>query len=190
MIAIVSRSSAAHRARSCLKAAAKASAHSRLARVQATAAASRACFLRLYHVDLETPAANHGLCAGRLGPMPCALRQRSDRKRAFSRRSASVIVWPIFARCGHRIPARHSCASGSPCRCCERFAARIFSRAKSPAPFLPARPVWPFAKKSSPSSGMSLVSIWSSGIAASASMLGSLSYRFIASQLALCECIP
>ena len=47
--------------------------------------------LRLYHVERETPSASHGCFAGRLGPMPCARRHRSERKRAFSRRSASVI---------------------------------------------------------------------------------------------------
>jgi hypothetical protein len=39
-----------------------------------------------------TPAASHGCFAGRLGRYPCALRQRSERRRAFSRRSASVIL--------------------------------------------------------------------------------------------------
>jgi hypothetical protein len=48
-------------------------------------------FLR-YHVDREHPAASHGRCAGRLGPIPCALRQRSDRRRFFSRFSSSVIM--------------------------------------------------------------------------------------------------
>ena len=38
---------------------------------------------------------SHGRCAGRLGRIPCALRQRSERKRAFSRRSASIIVGPL-----------------------------------------------------------------------------------------------
>jgi hypothetical protein len=89
-----SRSSAAHRARSRVNAAAKASARSREACAYATDAACWACLRRLYHVDRETPSASHGCFAGRLGPMPCALRQRSERKRAFSRRSASVIVDP------------------------------------------------------------------------------------------------
>ena len=92
MIAMLSRSSAAHRARSRVNAAAKDSARSREAR---TKAASRAFLRRLYHVERLTPSAIYGCFAGRRGPMPCALRQRSERKRAFSRRSASVIAGPL-----------------------------------------------------------------------------------------------
>jgi hypothetical protein len=55
------------------------------------AASSRACLRRLYHVERDIPSASHGLCAGRLGMMPCARRQRSERKRARSRFSAGVI---------------------------------------------------------------------------------------------------
>jgi hypothetical protein len=36
------------------------------------------------------PKASHGLCAGFLGPMPCARRQRSERRRARSRRPSWV----------------------------------------------------------------------------------------------------
>jgi len=89
MIAMLSRSSAAHRARSRVNAAAKDSARAKMAHA---VAASRAFLRRLYHVERLTPAASHGCFAGRLGPMPCALRQRSERRRAFSRRSASVIL--------------------------------------------------------------------------------------------------
>jgi hypothetical protein len=88
-IAMLSRSSAAHRARSRVNAAAKDSARAKIAHA---VAASRAFFRRLYHVERLTPSASHGCFAGRLGPIPCALRHRSERKRAFSRRSASVIV--------------------------------------------------------------------------------------------------
>jgi hypothetical protein len=38
----------------------------------------------------RAPAASHGRCAGFLGPMPWALRQRSERSRARSRRSSGV----------------------------------------------------------------------------------------------------
>jgi hypothetical protein len=91
---MLSRSSAAHRSRSRVNAAAKASARSKVAHAQATAVAcrARARCLRLYHVERLTPAASHGRCAGRLGPMPCARRHRSERKRFLSRRSASVIL--------------------------------------------------------------------------------------------------
>lgn len=95
MIAIVSRSSAAHRARSRVNSAAKDSARAKIAHA---VAASRARFCRLYHVERLTPSASHGCLAGRLGPIPCARRQRSERKRAFSRRSSSVcFVRNIFA---------------------------------------------------------------------------------------------
>jgi hypothetical protein len=95
MMVIVSRSSAAHRARSRVNAAAKASARAKIAHA---VAASRAFLRRLYHVERDMPSASHGCLAGRLGPMPCARRQRSERKRAFSRRSASVcFVRNIFA---------------------------------------------------------------------------------------------
>jgi hypothetical protein len=94
-IAMDSRSSAAHRTRSRVNAAAKASARSRVAYAYATDAACRARLRRLYHVDRETPSASQGCFAGRLGPMPCALRQRSERKRFFSRRSGSIIVGPL-----------------------------------------------------------------------------------------------
>jgi hypothetical protein len=97
---MLSRSSAAHRARLRVNAAANASARSRVACAYATAAACCARSRRLYHVDRETPSASHGCFAGRLGPMPCALRQRSERRRAFSRRSASIIVGP-FMQFGH-----------------------------------------------------------------------------------------
>jgi hypothetical protein len=40
------------------------------------------------------PKASHGRCAGRLGMIPCARRQRSERNRAFSRRSSVVMVPP------------------------------------------------------------------------------------------------
>jgi hypothetical protein len=40
---------------------------------------------------LEFPSASHGRCAGRLGMIPCARRQRSERRRARSRFSAGVI---------------------------------------------------------------------------------------------------
>ncbi len=88
MIGIVSRSSAAQRARSRVNAVAKASARSKVARACATAAGSGTRLRRLYHVERETPSASHGRCGGRLGPIPCARRQRSERKRAFSRRIA------------------------------------------------------------------------------------------------------
>jgi hypothetical protein len=38
----------------------------------------------------EMSKASHGRCAGRLGPIPRALRQRSERSRFFSRRSSGV----------------------------------------------------------------------------------------------------
>jgi hypothetical protein len=41
--------------------------------------------------DRLIPSASHGRCTGLRGPMPCARRQRSDRRRAFSRRSAAVM---------------------------------------------------------------------------------------------------
>ena len=88
MIAIVSRSSAAQRVRSRVNAVAKASARSKVAHACATAAGSGTRLRRLYHVERETPSASHGRCGGRLGPIPCARRQRSERKRAFSRRIA------------------------------------------------------------------------------------------------------
>jgi hypothetical protein len=95
MIAIVARSSAAHRARSRVNSAAKDSARAKIADA---VAASRARLRRMYHVERLTPAASHGCFAGRLGPIPCARRQRSERKRFFSRRSASVcFVRNIFA---------------------------------------------------------------------------------------------
>jgi hypothetical protein len=83
MIAMLSRSSAAHRARSRVNAAAKDSARAKMAHV---VAASRAFLRRLYHVERLTPAASQGRCAGRLGPIPCARRQRSERKRITVRR--------------------------------------------------------------------------------------------------------
>src|ERR1700731_2435669 len=51
---MLSRSSAAHRARLRVNAATKASARSKVAHAQATAIACRARCLRLYHVDRET----------------------------------------------------------------------------------------------------------------------------------------
>ena len=54
-IDMLSRSSAAHRARSRVNAATKASARSRVAHAQATAVACRARCLRLYHVEREIP---------------------------------------------------------------------------------------------------------------------------------------
>ena len=45
-----------------------------------------------YHVDRLILSASHGRCAGRRGPIPCARRQRSLRKRLRSRRSAGVIM--------------------------------------------------------------------------------------------------
>jgi hypothetical protein len=104
---IVSRSSAAHRARSRVNAAAKASARCKEAHANATEAASRARLRRLYHVLRETPSASHGRCAGRLGPMPCALRHLSERRRAFSRRSASILQ---FSRVGLACARITTCA--------------------------------------------------------------------------------
>jgi hypothetical protein len=97
---MLSCSSAAQRERSRVNAAAKASARSRVAREQATAAACRARCFRLYHVDREMPSASHGRFAGRRGPMPCARRHRSEQKRFFSRRSASVIIGSLFRKVG------------------------------------------------------------------------------------------
>jgi hypothetical protein len=77
MIAMLSRSSAPHRARSRVNAAAKDSARSREAR---TVVASRAVLRRLYYVEREIPSASQGRCAGCRGPMPCAPHQRSERK--------------------------------------------------------------------------------------------------------------
>jgi hypothetical protein len=91
-IALLSRSHAAHRARSRVNAAAKDPARSREALAQAAAAACRARCVRLYHVEREMPSASQGRCAGRRGPIPCALRHRSDRRRFFSRRSTSVMI--------------------------------------------------------------------------------------------------
>ena len=61
---------------------------SRAAATRAYASRSRACFRRLYQVEREIPSARHGRAALRLGMIPCALRQRSERRRAFSRRSS------------------------------------------------------------------------------------------------------
>jgi hypothetical protein len=89
---MLSRSHALQRARSRVNAAAKDSARSREAQTKAACCARRR---RLYHVERLTPAASHGCCAGRRGPIPCALRHRSERKRFFSRRSASVIFFRV-----------------------------------------------------------------------------------------------
>jgi hypothetical protein len=64
MIAMLSRSSAAHRARSRVNAAAKDSARAKMAHA---VAASRALLRRLYHVERLTPAASQGCFAGRRG---------------------------------------------------------------------------------------------------------------------------
>jgi hypothetical protein len=45
-----------------------------------------------FAAEREIPSASHGRCAGRLGMIPCALRQRSEHNRAFSRRSAAVMT--------------------------------------------------------------------------------------------------
>jgi hypothetical protein len=97
MIAMLSRWSAAQRARSRDNSATKNS-----ARVNAAHAAVACCtfFRRLYHVEREMPSASQGRCARRLGPMPCALRHFSERKRASSRRSSSV----CFVRCKQSPP--------------------------------------------------------------------------------------
>lgn len=89
-MAMLSRSSASQRSRSRANAAAKACAR---CKAQATAA-SRPFLRRLYHVERPMPSVSRGCFAGCLGPMPCALRHRSERKRFFSRRSASVISHP------------------------------------------------------------------------------------------------
>jgi hypothetical protein len=95
MMAMLSRSSAAQRARSRVNSAAKDSARAKIAHA---VAASRALLRRLYHVEREMPSASQGCFAGRRGPMPCALRHRSERSRFFSRRSSSVcFVRNIFA---------------------------------------------------------------------------------------------
>jgi Family of unknown function (DUF5681) len=47
---------------------------------------------RRYQVLRDIPSASHGRCAGFLGIIPCARRQRSERKRAFSRLSAAVMI--------------------------------------------------------------------------------------------------
>jgi hypothetical protein len=87
---------ATHLSRSRLNAAARLSARANIAWLCAALAAntsrSRACFRRLYHVEREIPSASHGRCAGRLGMIPCARRQRSERSRALSRRSATVVT--------------------------------------------------------------------------------------------------
>ena len=62
---------------------------------RAAAACWRACLRRLYQAEREIPSASHGFCAGFLGPIPCARRQRSERRRACSRRCSSV----CFMRC-------------------------------------------------------------------------------------------
>jgi hypothetical protein len=115
MICMLSRSSAAHRARSRVNAAAKDSARAKMAHA---VAASRARLRRLYHVERLTPSASQGCFAGRLGPMPCALRQRCERKRSFSRRSASVIV-AVFRVTGSPVfdlhPRRGPKSVTSPC---------------------------------------------------------------------------
>jgi hypothetical protein len=59
----------------------------------------------------EIPSASHGRCAGRLGPMPCARRQRSERKRAFSRRSASVSFAVLLAT-GPTLRHARACTTG------------------------------------------------------------------------------
>jgi hypothetical protein len=43
-------------------------------------------------VERETPKASHGRSAGLRGPMPCARRQRSERRRFASRRSVAVMI--------------------------------------------------------------------------------------------------
>ena len=71
MIAMVSRSSAAQRARSRVNAVAKASARSKVAHVHVlTAAASGTRLRRLYHVERETPSASHGPLRGPFWPYP------------------------------------------------------------------------------------------------------------------------
>jgi hypothetical protein len=62
---MVSRSSAAQRARSRVNAVAKASARSKVARACAAAAASGTRLRRLYHFERETPSASHGRRGGR-----------------------------------------------------------------------------------------------------------------------------
>jgi hypothetical protein len=76
MIAMLSRSSAAHRARSRANAAAKDSARAKMADA---VAASRAFLRRLYRVLRDMPSASHGCFAGRLGPIPCARRSGLSR---------------------------------------------------------------------------------------------------------------
>jgi hypothetical protein len=115
MIAAVSRSSAAQRARSRDNSAAKNS-----ARVNAAHAAAACCarLRRLYHVLRLMPSASQGRCAGRRGPMPCARRQRSERKRFFSRRSASVCFVADFrVKKSHRIRLTPPRWGRSPSRC-------------------------------------------------------------------------
>ena len=89
MIAAIAFSAVAHRSRSRESCAAKNSARSiecsTEARAHCLAVASRV-FARLrYHVDRLIRSASHGRCAGRLGPIPCARRQRSLRRRLRSR---------------------------------------------------------------------------------------------------------
>jgi hypothetical protein len=52
-------------------------------------------------VRLLMPKASHGLCAGFLGPMPCARRQRKERRQARSRRCSGVnrVMRPHIASC-------------------------------------------------------------------------------------------
>jgi hypothetical protein len=64
----------------------------------ASAARSRDCFRRRYQGRARDAFRNHGRCAGRPGMIPCALRQRSARRRTRSHLSASLIRNPLMCR--------------------------------------------------------------------------------------------
>ncbi len=65
----------------------------------------RVALRRLYQVEREIPSARHGRAALRLGMIPCALRQHSERNRSFSRRSSAVMIF-LSSRQYERPPGR------------------------------------------------------------------------------------
>jgi len=120
MIAAIAFSAAAHRSRSRESCAAKDSARSIVrsteARAHCPAVASRV-FARLrYHVDRLIRSASHGRCAGRLGPIPCARRQRSLRRRVRSRGVIMNLCLKLLANVSAMYPTDASAPMSPPTR--------------------------------------------------------------------------
>src|SRR5262249_23943530 len=78
------------------------------------AGASAACSLAFARRVLrEMPKTSHGRAAGFLGPMPCARRQRSERRRTRSRRCSGVNR--ILGMSGFLLSVRHLAEKDESC---------------------------------------------------------------------------